>query len=142
MRERVTLDLIGTEIQPQSTSIYSLTSRLQLSMLVRTTVVFRSSCIRPQSSYLRTYTTLKHSTMTSKSVSAASAKAQDFLDFVNASPTRTYSSSEHNKEPLLTQLKPTMPYTPPLSALQKLASPRSKNGTAGPVPFKLVGNTT
>lgn len=62
-------------------------------MFARTTVHLHFSSAIVSRTFLRQYTTKKPFKMASKDLSAAAAKAHDFIDFVNDSPTRMLTSS-------------------------------------------------
>lgn len=69
--------------------------RVKPSMFTRTPAIFQRSCrhVHISAISLRFYSTPHTANMPPRKVSAAVAKATDFIDFVNDSPTRQYRSS-------------------------------------------------
>jgi hypothetical protein len=109
-------------------------------MFARSPALLLFNCPITQRTFIRAYTTSKPVKMTPKHPTTAMAKAHDFLDFVNASPTRTSPFSRRHQS--ANKLQHITPSTLPSNDSPPPASKRSKNATAGPPPSSLAENIT
>lgn len=111
-------------------------------MFARPSSVLHFRSIKVIRTFQRQYATNKPLAMATNDVSAAAAKAHDFLDFVNDSPTRTFHAFHDLIEDLLMLLQLTMLFILPSRGSPKQDSRRSRSATAGHLHLSLGGNTT